>query len=114
MKTLNQRIRDLREDHDLKQIELADYLGVTQQTYSNYENGHREIPTSVVVQLAQFYKVSTDYLLGSNASYLGNVDLNAQYLGKITVHDVVYDIQKLDKLNRRELVDFVHFLQRNR
>lgn len=111
MKKLNERIRDLREDNDLKQSDIADYLGVTQQTYSNYETGNRDIPTNVVIQLAQFYKVSTDYLLSSNASYVGNVDMNAQYLGDVTLHDIVYDLQKLNKLNRKELVDYVHFLR---
>lgn len=111
MKELNERIRDLREDNDLKQSDIADYLGVTQQTYSNYETGNRDIPTNVVIQLAQFYKVSTDYLLSSNASYVGNVDMNAQYLGDVTLHDIVYDLQKLNKLNRKELVDYVHFLR---
>ena len=53
------RLRDLREDHDLTQREVAAYLGVSQQTYSNYENGVREIPTNTVVALARFYKVST-------------------------------------------------------
>ena len=64
MKELRQLIRDLREDHDLTQREVASHLGVSQQTYSNYENGVREIPTSTVVALAKFYQVSTDYLLG--------------------------------------------------
>ena len=53
MKELRQLIRDLREDHDLTQKEVATYLGVSQQTYSNYENGVREIPTNTVVALAR-------------------------------------------------------------
>ena len=64
MKELKQLIRDLREDHDLTKREVAAYLGVSQQTYSNYENGVREIPTNTVVALARYYQVSTDYLLG--------------------------------------------------
>ena len=59
-----QRIRDLREDHDLKQKQLAEYLCCSQQVYSNYELGQRDIPTDVLIRLADFYKVSTDYLLG--------------------------------------------------
>ncbi len=59
-----QKIRDLREDHDLKQRELAAYLNCSQKTYSNYELGQRDIPTDVLIRLADFYQVSVDYLLG--------------------------------------------------
>lgn len=58
-----QRIRDLREDHDLRQKELASYLKCTQVCYSNYETGKRDIPTDVLKALADFYQVSVDYLL---------------------------------------------------
>ncbi len=59
-----QRIRDLREDHDLKQREIAEYLNCSQRVYSNYELGQRDIPTEVLIRLSRFYNVSTDYLLG--------------------------------------------------
>ncbi len=58
------RIRDLREDRDLLQKDLADYLGCTQVSYSHYELGKRDIPTDVLIKLAAFYSTSTDYLLG--------------------------------------------------
>lgn len=58
------RIRDLREDADLRQQDLADYLQCTQVSYSHYELGKCDIPTEVLVRLARFYKTSTDYLLG--------------------------------------------------
>ena len=58
------RIRDLREDHDIKQQEIADYLQCTQVCYSHYENGKRDIPTDVLIKLANYYNVSIDYLLG--------------------------------------------------
>lgn len=58
------RIRDLREDHDLKQRELADYLNCSQRVYSNYELGQRDIPTDILIRLSQFYNVSVDYILG--------------------------------------------------
>lgn len=57
------RIRDLREDKDLKQEDLAKLLNCTQACYSNYENGRRDIPTEVLKALADFYNVSIDYLL---------------------------------------------------
>ncbi len=59
-----QRIRDLREDRDLKQRQLAELLNCSQQVYSNYELGQRDIPTDILIKLANFYNVSIDYLLG--------------------------------------------------
>ncbi|MBQ3084657.1 MAG: helix-turn-helix transcriptional regulator [Clostridia bacterium] len=58
------RLRDLREDKDLVQKEIAAILGIDQRVYSNYEIGKREIPTRFVVTLAEFYGTSTDYILG--------------------------------------------------
>ena len=58
------RIRDLREDHDLKQNAIAKLLGVHQTTYSDYELGRLNIPVSALHTLADFYHVSVDYLLG--------------------------------------------------
>lgn len=58
------RIRDLREDHDLLQRQLADYLNCSQRVYSNYELGQRDIPTDILIKLSNFYNVSIDYILG--------------------------------------------------
>ena len=62
------RIRDLREDHDLTQKQVAKELNCSQQVYSNYELGQRDIPTEVLIQLSKFYHVSVDYLLGLTAN----------------------------------------------
>lgn len=59
-----ERIRNLREDHDLKQRQLAEYLNCSQRVYSNYELGQRDIPTDILIKLSAFYNVSVDYLLG--------------------------------------------------
>lgn len=58
------RLKDLREDNDLVQKEVAALLGIDQRVYSNYEIGKREIPTHFVIILADFYNTSTDYILG--------------------------------------------------
>lgn len=58
------RLRDLREDHDLVQKEVAAILGIDQRVYSTYEIGKREIPTRHLVCLANYYNTSTDYILG--------------------------------------------------
>lgn len=58
------RIRDLREDADFKQIDLAEKLGVTQATYSDYENGKINAPIDILFKLCDLYDVSLDYLTG--------------------------------------------------
>lgn len=58
------RLRDLREDKDLTQIELVRILGMHKTTYTNYEQGKREIPFSLAIRLAEFYNVSLDYIAG--------------------------------------------------
>ncbi|MBR0366258.1 MAG: helix-turn-helix transcriptional regulator [Clostridia bacterium] len=58
------RIYDLREDNDLTQQQVADYLVCNRQVYARYERGQREIPVSMLIKLAKLYNTSTDYLLG--------------------------------------------------
>lgn len=58
------RIRELREDHDKTQSEIAQILCVAQTTYSDYENGRLNLPLPLLVQLAQYWKTSLDYLAG--------------------------------------------------
>jgi len=66
-----QRLRDLREDEDLQQSDIAKLLRTTQPQYSRYETGERELPVRHLVTLADFYKVSADYILGrtNNKNY---------------------------------------------
>lgn len=59
-------IRDLREDHDLTQQQVADILGTSQTMYARYERGANEIPVRHIVTLARYYKVSCDYILGES------------------------------------------------
>ena len=58
------RIRDLREDTDMNQTQFAKLLGMSQTGYSKYERGENDIPTEVLIQLAEIHKTSVDYLLG--------------------------------------------------
>lgn len=58
------RVRDLREDRDLTQRQMAEYLQIHQTTYSDYELGRLNIPADVLIKLAQFYGTSVDYILG--------------------------------------------------
>ncbi len=64
MKTYTDIMRELREDNDLKQDEIAKLLGTTQQVYSRYENGENELPIRHLISLCKYYKVSADYILG--------------------------------------------------
>ena len=59
-----ERIRALREDHDKKQTELAEYLGIQQNTYSDYETGKITVPIDALIKLADYYQVTLDYLVG--------------------------------------------------
>ena len=65
-------IHELREDHDLLQRQVADRLHCSQQVNSNYELGQRDIPTEVLIRLADLYRVSVDYLLGQTDNPLRN------------------------------------------
>jgi transcriptional regulator with XRE-family HTH domain len=58
------RVRDLREDRDISQTQLAKILGMSQTGYSKYETGENDIPTAILIRLARFYGTSIDYLLG--------------------------------------------------
>ena len=58
------RIRDLREDKDLNQSQVAKILNISQSTYSRYENGNLDVPTEVLIALSKLYNVSVDYILG--------------------------------------------------
>lgn len=59
-----ERIKELREDRDITQKEIAKELNCSQQVYSNYELGQRDIPTDILIKLCKFYNVSADYILG--------------------------------------------------
>ena len=64
MKRYPERLRELREDRDLLQRDIAVIIGTTQQVYSRYENGQNEMPIRHLITLAQFYGVTSDYILG--------------------------------------------------
>lgn len=62
------RLRDLREDKDMNQTQVAKMLGMSQTGYSKYETGENDIPTAILIKLARFYDTSVDYLLGETES----------------------------------------------
>ena len=58
------RLKDLREDRDITQQTVAAYLHIRQNTYSQYETGHRQLPLDILIRLARYFHTSTDYILG--------------------------------------------------
>lgn len=77
-----QRIRDMREDADLKQNDMAKILHCSQQAYSNYELGQRDIPTDILIALAEYHKTNVDYLLGltKNKTYYKDMVKRKEHL----------------------------------
>ena len=61
---INLRLRELREEYGYTQMQIADFLNVRQNTYSQYESGKREIPLEALIKLADYYQVSLDYIVG--------------------------------------------------
>lgn len=110
MKQTHELLRELRDGHNYRQDYVAKYLGTTQQTYSNYELGLREIPLHHIVRLSHLYRVSADYLLGIDSPYSGSANLSQEYLEGLSLHDIVYHIQQLDGEKRKSLAQFVRFL----
>lgn len=67
--TIYEIIKGLREDNDLSQSKIANYLNISQSTYSRYENGSCNIPLETIIKLSQYYKISADYILGLSYTY---------------------------------------------
>ena len=64
MKTFNERLKDIRTDNEITQIEIAEKLNISQRAYSSYETGNRKLPIELLIEIAKIYNTSTDYLLG--------------------------------------------------
>lgn len=74
VRKMYRRIRDLREDRDLNQTQVARILGMSQTGYSKYETGENDLPTSVLIKLADFYGVSIDYILNQTDNPKRNME----------------------------------------
>lgn len=108
---LQERIKNLREDNDLKQATIADVLGISQQVYSGYETGKHELPTRHLVLLADYYKVSTDYLL-CRTNYPGPTDtLDAAFLKDTSFGDFLANSTLLNSSGRKAALDYVIYLK---
>ncbi len=111
MKSVMELFRDLREDHDYSQSDIAAVLGISQQHYSKYETGEYEFPLRHFITLAKYYSVSADYLIG-RCSYDEKKPLEMVYVTRdCTCEKLVQDILSLSEHGREAVVEYIE-LQR--
>lgn len=111
MTQVHNTIKSLRESNQLTQKQVADFLDISQQAYSYYELNKRELPSRHVVSLSKMYKVSTDYILGIDSGYTGPYNLESRYIQNITLKDMIYNLEKLNKSNRQDIVRYISYLR---
>ena len=105
------RIRDIRNDRGLTQKQIAEILHVSQNTYSQYEIGTSRFPLDVVVKLAEFYDVTTDYLLGRTEYRCPPEALRRRVAIDFTVQDIINTVLELKPEARNSVVDFVKYMK---
>lgn len=98
MKKINEIIRDFREDNDLSQAEVANYLKVPRSTYGRYENGNSKIPIDIFIQLCNFYKTTPNLILGFSS--------NSQNLDASKFHKL-YNFIIDENIDIEELINFI-------
>ena len=111
LKSVMELFRELREDHDYSQSDIAAVLGISQQHYSKYETGEYEFPLRHFITLAKYYSVSADYLIG-RCSYDEKEPLEMVYVTRdCTCEKLVQDILSLSEHGREAVVEYIE-LQR--
>lgn len=103
-------IRNLQENHEYKQETIAKYLGVVQQTYSNYEKGHTSLPLDYLVKLTKFYNVSADFLLGLTTFQKPSSEMEKIYAQGKTLGEIASALVTLSADKRKMLLDFLGYL----
>lgn len=112
MNEIPSRLKQLRNEKELTQKAVASSLGISQQSYSNYERGKRDIPVRLIYLLAEFYQVSADYILGIQICFEGSIDLRTPYIHNIPLSDIVRDLQALHRQNRLIAAHYIHMLRK--
>ena len=110
MKEIADILRDLREDRDLNQTQVAEILGTSQQYYSRYENGEHEILLRVVLPLAEYYGVSVDYIVGRTDSRQNIEALNGEFIRGYSCREMLTAALALGMNQRIALKEFLDFL----
>lgn len=111
MKQINEIFKELREDNDLKQSYVGGVLGISQQSYSNYETGEYELPIRHLKTLSTFYNVSADYLLGISEYKATSSQLNEIATGNLTFGKLISDIMALDDDNKKAVAEYMELLK---
>ena len=107
MKSVVELFRELREDHDYSQSDIAAVLGISQQHYSKYETGEYELPLRHFITLAEYYGVSADYLIG-RCSYDEKNPLEMVYVIRYcSCEKLVRDVLSLSEHGRQSVVEYV-------
>ena len=108
MKTIQELLRDMREDRDLKQSDIAEMIGTTQQQYSRYENGETELPLRALSVLADYYGVSADYLIGRKDCLYGVPGLDKKVTAEHTAGEVLTDLLSLGAEGRAFVIECIY------
>jgi transcriptional regulator with XRE-family HTH domain len=98
MKKINEIIKDFREDNDLSQIEVANYLKIPRSTYSHYETGNSKIPIDIFIQLCNLYKTTPNVILGFQSKDFPNLDSSKIYKLCSLIDEENIDVDQLIKL----------------
>jgi len=107
LKSVIELLRELREDHDSSQSDIASVLGISQQHYSKYETGEYELPLRHFITLANYYQVSADYLIG-RCSYEAKKPLEMVYITRdCSCERLIQDILSLSEHGRQAVVEYV-------
>ena len=107
MKSFCEILRELREDRDMTQADVANLLGTSQQYYSKYETGKYEMPIHYVVPLADFYGVSVDYLLGRTACRVRLEEYQKPIVAGYTADELLADVLTLDRKGRESVREYI-------
>lgn len=108
---LGNRLKNLRENKDLKQSQIADALHISQQNYSRYENGQVELPLGTLVQLADYFDVSVDYLLGRTMSQKDFDTIKDHKILDRPVHEVLNELNNMTANQQKSLFDYLGYLK---
>jgi transcriptional regulator with XRE-family HTH domain len=107
MKQMLELLRNYREDNDLKQADVAELIGTTQQQYSKYETGESELPLRALAVLADRYGLSADYLMGRTECKEGVTGQNIKVCADYTAGALISDILSLSEAGRAGVVEYV-------
>ena len=107
MKPINELLRGMREDRDIKQLVIAELLGMSQQQYSRYETGENELPLRALNTLADYYGVSADYLIGRKEWSHGVPGLDIKVTEDHTAKTLLDEILSLGAASRSAVIEYI-------